>query len=577
MNQNHKKSLVVAIAASLGIITAPVFGAPYEPLNRSSATGKVVEEPRYMPLESKETSSVYHILFDDVTISTDTNLLKNSGDLVAYIYTKPGYPVSGLKSLTVRVSLSNGAKFAVTPGLICPHSAAYDQDTNGTVAVGESNTTIGTNGITAAVWSMVTAAAGVTAKHNIATPANSKTAYYQTPTNQTPGLNAYSFILPDGLVLPAKGSGACLLVYTATFAAGISGGTSAIKAGAAGQDIKLYSEITYDDVFTKVTETATIPMISFVTAYKADFQKKNPQGAVNTAASAVVDVVILSKQFLKDGGGNIKEALATYVTVTAVDPTRKVYNMSGVQLSAGDIVQSASITVSGSTIATLSKVSFVLPSQADCAAASVIESSPTVATTSGGAAGAVSVRIIGGDINPYKRLVSGAPTDHSGFLVCLIADGTQVMQEGQVTVSVVGFTPGGSTLELGSSDSNNSVQVKRNGVALRVLNIPEPKDPYAVNVRLYNASSQKVDVYGSLYAMDGKIIADAIPLAKELAPYSVKNVKSSEIGTLAGGKTWAGRAWMIIQAPISPDLFKVQTIMRSPTGALTNLSTDALD
>jgi len=37
---------------------------------------------------------------------------------------------------------------------------------------------------------------------------------------------------------------------------------------------------------------------------------------------------------------------------------------------------------------------------------------------------------------------------------------------------------------------------------------------------------------------------------------------------------WTGRAWMLVQAEIDKELFRVQALIRSPSGALINMSTD---
>ena len=584
MNLN-RKTLILAVAAGIGIVTVPVYGAAgLQPLNRTGTgaaadepAGKTVDKPFYMPLEAKESTTAYYSLYDGDGASAGSLLVKDAGSLATYILTKPGYPVSGTKTLSVRISLTNGAKFTPTPYLICPHSAATTP-----------STVISTKGVSAALWAHVSAAVNVTGVH----AAGGSTAYRILPTNQTPGQNSYTFIFPNGFTTPTEGSGACILTYTgatgpyngAALAAGVSA-VATIKAGAAGQDVKAVAEVTYDDFYGKVTQTATYSIISFVTALKADFSLDNYQTPVanRTAAEATIDVGKLSKQFIDKSNASQLEALAGAVVVTAVSPSRKLVNASGMLLTALDIIHSASIVVSGPTVGTLSKVTFSSPTTTpSCKTTSPwLAGTPAVATTSGSVGGTITVQVTGGATDNFIRFVaSAAGTTYqgaSGFLICLVADGTQIMNEGQLSITVNGITPTGSVVELGSAGTGTALYVARNGTTVRVLNIPDSKDAYTANIRLYNASTQEVNVVGSLYGMDGKLIADNVPLATPLKPYSVKNVKSADIPALAGGKTWTGRAWMIIQAPISADLLKVQTIMRSPTGALTNLSTDATD
>ncbi len=564
MNIN-KKTLILAIAAGMGIIpVAGVFAAAPAPLGKAPGAAVDTIKPRYSPAEAKESGTAYGNVIDDYanlsatgTIATATTTaasLLAGGDLNVYVYTIPGYTVkaSETKSLQVKVSLTGGAKFVKAPSLICLHSGAT------TPAV-----------LSTFNWADVEGSTNPM-------PATTKP-YELSTTNSLAGASTYNFYFPEGFAIPNIDSGACILSLSAAphpiAVDGLAIGNG-ITLATPGVDVGLNVEVTYDDFFLKVTrKDATIPLISFVTAYKATFTNKNIAGT--TAAAAVIDVGTLSKKFTS---GSL-QALGGSVIVEHVDKMRTLRNASGFALSATDIISSASITVSGPTVATLSKVTFNSPGGKSCAAGDIIGAAP--ATVSGRAADSITVQVTGGTTtDSYKSLVSGVVADHTGLLVCLIAEGnTKVMQDGYVTLTVNAVTPAGKVVELGSS-SADFLKVKRNGVAVRVLNVPgadAKTDPYRVNIRMYNTSNQEVkDVAGILYGVDGKVIADKVVLAASMPPNTVKLITSDNLISLVG-KGWTGRAWMLIQAPVDASLFKVQVLIKQPSGVLANISTDAAD
>ncbi len=565
MNIN-KKTLVLAIAAAMGVIPVVEAAALKAPLGKLP-NGTAVNGPIYTPAESKENSVSYYIVYDsDITAATgvvsgataDSAFSALGGDLSAYVYTMPGYAVraSEGKSLQVKVTLTGGAKFVRAPSLICIHSGAAG---GAAVLAGIASADSKWGGLTQLPAANVALAAATT--------------IYRIPTsNLTPGLNSYNIPLPDGFTLSQGGSGACLLSFTAaaaTLAAADLGANSALTLPAAASDVSLNVDVTYDDFFTKVTKSTAISMISFVTAYAAKFTQ-----AVNPPT---IDVASLSKKFLV---GATTQYLGQVIAdrVPNADGTARTWrNASGLALSATDIVSAASITISGPSIATLSKVSLTSAAQGSAQCSTMIlEAAP--AAVSGGASDSVTIAI-GAASSGYGALVTGnVAQTHDGFNVCLVAEGnTKQMEPGYVTITVNGITTvGGKVVELGSSSSD--FQVKRNGTVVRVLNVPgDPKDPYRVNIRMYNTSNQAInDIIGSLYGVDGKPISEKIVLASSLAPNNVKLLTSDSLATLVG-KTWTGRAWMIIQAPVDPSGFKVQVLIKQPSGVLANISTDATD
>jgi hypothetical protein len=161
--------------------------------------------------------------------------------------------------------------------------------------------------------------------------------------------------------------------------------------------------------------------------------------------------------------------------------------------------------------------------------------------------------------------------------VCLEADGTKVMSDGSLTVTFNATSPSGATYELGSGDLTT---VTRNGVALRVLNVPATNNADQAFIRFYNTSAQETIVTGTLYGQDGKALGkEGAELLSPLKPYDVKALSAAQLADKLGiGTTpWTGRAWLLVQAPIDPTAFKVQALVRAPNGTLVNVSTDAMD
>jgi len=54
---------------------------------------------------------------------------------------------------------------------------------------------------------------------------------------------------------------------------------------------------------------------------------------------------------------------------------------------------------------------------------------------------------------------------------------------------------------------------------------------------------------------------------------------AAKLASLVGGGTpvpaWSGRAWLLVQAELDKDSFKVTGLVRTPQNVLVNLSTDA--
>jgi hypothetical protein len=116
-----------------------------------------------------------------------------------------------------------------------------------------------------------------------------------------------------------------------------------------------------------------------------------------------------------------------------------------------------------------------------------------------------------------------------------------------------------------------------------VLNIPGSANAERAFIRMYNTGNQSFKVTGTLYSDKGEKLTSGETMdlldGKDLQPGEVKAIGATELEKMIGNKTWTGRAWLLIQAPISSDFFRVQALLRTPntSGYLTNASTDATD
>jgi len=538
MNLTYKKPLLVAIAATVGSLI-PFVGVIAAPIQIGSDGSY---KPVLLPLEAKESSTSYTNVYP--IGAGPSTLAQGGGDLDVYIYTLPNYPVSAQKTLSVKVTLTSGATFKARPALVCQSTA-----TNGIVA----------GGVSAVSWGQVTAAGLVTA----ANAAGGATGYHLSPLS-TGNMGALTFEFPQGFVMPEKGSGACLMVFMsaaaalAGTAAGEIGYLEVLKGGVAGSNIDMSVEVTYQDVFASVTKTSSVPLVKFVTAYGATIsQPTNP---------VTIDVATESKKFTLNGS-NLTQVSAGKVNVSAT--VAGIRNATGAPISASNLFTSATLLIEGDTISTLGSVTF---GTATCGDLSTPVGTP--AATTGGGGGSITVSLPYGVDNAYDAMVSGSTTTLG---ICLNADGSKVMNNGQLSVTINGVTDGGKVFEIGKGDL---ALVGRNGTVIRVLNIPNTSTTADRSfIRFYNVSSQPVVVTGTLYGQDGKVLGtNGVKLFDPLQPNDVRALDTPTLMAKTGvTAAWTGRAWLMIQAPISSDLFRVQSLIRSPNGTLINVSADATD
>lgn len=541
MNLTHKKPLVVAIAASLGLMSPMAWAGLIDLTKPDTAVSLWIDQ-------AKESNLTVWSVTPDPAVLPAAGTAVGDYDLTVQIPNLPvGYTVTQQegKILTIRLTLTGGASFtAGTAGgagatLVCidKNGALTDTVSAAELTWGDLGTVVGTDGA-------ITIGA---------TPAlvGDKTTLL--------------FAVPDTLTTVANG---CLLTFSAALPHSGTPGQSAIEAikTVGTGDVKLTSEITYQELFQNKTVTATGTIIKFVTAINGAVSTTTTESEV---ADPVIDVKYSSQKFVKKDLDDLQKVVLGRVSAGYVNTTIRL--SSGGALTAFDgsttnqvISGGVTIALTGPTLAAASKVSLHTGACATMVGAAVV---PTVNATSGSSMGTVTLTLASTDM----------PALASGLNVCMEVNGTTNIPDGPITVTMQGFR--GEGLKVTDLATGSLATVRRNGVVLRVLNIPNNTNADQPFIRFYNASAQDIKVTGTLYGQDGKAIGTAgATLFDALKAHDVEILDATKLaGKVNATAPWTGRAWLMVQAETAPELLKVQALIRSPTGILINLSTDAVD
>lgn len=566
MNLSTRKPLVAIITTMLGTVTpmSSVFAAGEQPIS-PDANGTYT--PVYVAAEAKENSQEYKNSLNQGFIKT-TALFGEMGHLGVLIKTIGGYPVSASKKLSLKITLTGGATFKDRALLICPHSA-------------------GAGAVQISAIKLDDCGSGFVLGTNV-----DKSAYLITPNSDPTGKNVVSFTFAEGFNTRASSGGLCLLTYSGVMTRATGAGAALAATGydtallGKGADISMVSEVTYYDLFGAVLSTATIPIVKVVNAFKTETLKVTT-GATVVTGYAMIDVKQNSTQFLKaDGSTNVYNAFLGQVRVNYADSTVKtVRSVGGSIISAADIFTSARITISGPTIAGVNSITFEKGDSTTCAggATYLVKATPSAPTTTTSGTSTVSndasVSVDYGEAFSAIFAPISVGAAKTGLHVCLNSVSGKQMNDGAVTINITGLK-GSTEVDLGLGELTT---VRKNGTTLRVLNIPGSTNAERAFIRMYNTGNQSFKVSGTLYSDKGEKLTTGETMdlldGKELQPGDVKAIGAPDLEKMIGNKAWTGRAWLLIQAPISSDFFKVQALLRTPntSGYLTNSSTDAMD
>ncbi|ALG67314.1 hypothetical protein [Beggiatoa leptomitoformis] len=281
----------------------------------------------------------------------------------------------------------------------------------------------------------------------------------------------------------------------------------------------------------------------------------------NVAANAIIDVKESSKKFTTNTLVSQQNAFVGQVSfnnknegATAAALRRNTAS----PLVVSDMLQTALITIQGNPLNNAEKVRLVTAGSVNkCSVGTTVaEAVPT--------GGSVTFKITPAAVS-------------AGVGICLQVNGTTAIEPGQLTVTMSGVAANDWTPVFGDT-ALNIHEVKKNGISFRVLNIPAilftddnvPQDK--AYVRLYNTNTFVTVVRGVMYASTGTQVGETQILGT-LNPKEVVVLDGNTLRNLFG--LWEGRARLVID--VEAEDFSVQATIRSRSGVLTNLSSEASD
>jgi len=169
------------------------------------------------------------------------------------------------------------------------------------------------------------------------------------------------------------------------------------------------------------------------------------------------------------------------------------------------------------------------------------------------------------------------PANMAKQIFCYVVDGSTRVDKGVVTVDITTPTDSSKRPNVSIVGDKTLSTFYKNGTSVKVLTIPDPTDGNnELNIRIYNMSSSKIKVYGTLYKTDGSVIGKNVGLG-DIDGNAVKVLKSGGpapanlgLANLFGVTTWGGgRAWLQIEG--DSQQLRVQALAKT-AGTLVNMS-----
>jgi len=531
---NNKTSLALAVATALGVVSPQAF-AIIKIANDTTTTsmsvssslpGNIGSAVKFAMEQSAETS---------LEVRSNYSVINKplSGDLTAALPIPALYEVTSSKTLSIQVNLTNGAKFANQPSLVCPR--------NGYV-------------------SGLLAESRMTAKIS-ATPADDASALVLTAMSggnsvSVVGKSTAAFNVPAGFL--TTNEGLCLLTVSPNGPGTVSMVTAYVIGARGTVDVSVTTTYVQGGKTAVIATAGTL--LKFVTALKAEITYKDMAAAT---PNVTIDVKQASKKFdstLTPNTVSTTKATLGSVRITSANPNAsiRIASASAADWNVTSLMTTGTITINGALVAGVQDVT-LYTGPGGCNGVAAGAGSPTVSTGGGG-----NVTI--------SNIAAGSLT--AGLNICASVDGLKVLNAGQLTAVLTG---GGATGFLPDFGTETKIaEVKINGARLRVLNIPASDAADQAYIRFYNTSSQDIKVMATLYGMDGKVIgtSDTV-LFNPLKSNDVEVLDAAKLAAKIGASSpWTGRAWLMVQAEVDKSLFRVQALVRSPSGALINMSTD---
>jgi hypothetical protein len=346
----------------------------------------------------------------------------------------------------------------------------------------------------------------------------------------------------------------------------VKGGANAADGGTAYYKItdkvdqRMSAVIEYKDGIDSKVTAYNGTFISFVNGFDVSASTYVLNSTV-TAANAVISVQDASLKFAADLVVSQTQAFVGSVAYNTADDTNAVVLSPFVTANIGSdsVAETLSVTIDSPALAGVDTVTLNDASNKACDAASPVG-------TAQKPGGATSVTFA--DLTPANL--------KTGVNVCITIDGLTAVPAGQFTVTINGEDKVNGNTVLATPDFGEAnrplYNLKKNGSAHRVLNIPPAGVADKAFIRLYNVSSFAGTVLGTMRDSTGALIGTAGTVVTTLNPREVKVVNADTLKTLFGD--WTGRSRLFLEADI--DELRVQSLMRS-SDVLENMSGKAVD
>ena len=602
MNLTHKKALLLAVAAALGMVTPFAQATIITSLTDNTDTSAV----KFALEEQGEATKDYYGRTSVSSTLTQGSIVDQ--DLTIHIPIIAGYTVTQANRMVVRLTLTGGAKFANKPYLVCANtSIAVD---GAGVAVAPTTTkwsdgTLGRSGAAGANAPCLMNAAGgnLASLSTVADVCSTAASIYDAGGGTTTGVSAFymspdtggknnvtaTFTLPEKLVtrvgVPGGSGAGCILTFgqgddfTKLASAGLGGvpGASAfVTAFTLGsrQDIGLKAEVTYVDAGVNTTKPYQGTIIKFVTALGATIKAGAPHtiDVGKKASKEFTEGLIVSLGTFNLSAGQTQPVPALAHPVPRVSKSYVDYFAASTTNVANVVASGFAVTISGPTVGGAKQA--WLDTLVTCNGTK--KGTTQIVATSGGTSVTLTVTGIGDATDVVTNTVNYLAAN--ALSVCLEVPGTTLLSDGQLSATLTGF-PKSTSFMVDLGAGGNLSKIDRNGAVVRVLNVPAVGNADQVFLRFYNTSSQPAQVRATLYGQDGKMIGtENAELFSALKANDVEILDAAKLQTKLGiTAPWSGRAWLLIQADADKDVFKVQALIRAPgtPGVLVNLSGEA--
>lgn len=185
--------------------------------------------------------------------------------------------------------------------------------------------------------------------------------------------------------------------------------------------------------------------------------------------------------------------------------------------------------------------------------------------------------VVAGALNTGKTAADFAvgTTSFTPANVCFVVNGTTVLQAQTVNqvLDVTANTAGGST----AADTASAVlgTIIRNGASTTALNITDPANGDQTFLRISNMGTVAGKVTGTLFAQDGTQLGAAdVVLVASAAAKSTTVLSAADLAAKFGVTGWAGRAKLVVIGEFPAGQLRVQNLIRTPNGTLTNVGGD---